>query len=106
MGLWAEAAFSAPARAGGREIDWTCRSSSAERAVRSAFLDLRRCEFWNWFRRQNVPKLRRGHNGEWTDLPMGASSGCGRLSLFVRGDGVLLGIDATGGFGASEWIRG
>jgi hypothetical protein len=43
--------------------------------------------------------------GEWSDVPRGATSGRGTLTLRPAGDDQLLRVAESGGFGASIWRR-
>jgi hypothetical protein len=43
--------------------------------------------------------------GEWSDVPRGATSGRGTLTLRPTGDDQLLRVAESGGFGASIWRR-
>ena len=45
-------------------------------------------------------------NGEWADVPRGATFSGGVLNLFVEADGSLQSLGATGGFGGSHWTPG
>jgi hypothetical protein len=44
-------------------------------------------------------------SGEWSDVPRGATSGRGALTLRPAGDSQLLRVAESGGFGASIWRR-
>ena len=43
--------------------------------------------------------------GEWSDVPRGATSGRGTLTLRPAGDNQLLRVGGSGGFGGSVWRR-
>lgn len=42
-------------------------------------------------------------NGEWADVPLGANTAGGALTLFVEANGSLRKLNQTGGFGGSHW---
>jgi hypothetical protein len=44
-------------------------------------------------------------DGDWSDVPRGATSNSGRLTLAVVNDDTLSKVSDTGGFGANNWYR-
>jgi hypothetical protein len=59
-------------------------------------------QFCNVF---NASVTRSAVTGEWSDVPRGATSGRGTLTLRPAGDNQLLRVAESGGFGASIWRR-
>jgi hypothetical protein len=59
-------------------------------------------QFCNVFR---ASVSRSAVTGEWSDVPRGATSGRGTLTLRPAGDDQLLRVAESGGFGASIWRR-